>query len=1501
MTSSSKELENGQDMPHRSGEVPNVDENSDEAVRNFFSIQEVATSSSVPVAGSSLPHSTTDRTTDTSLSSQGSKDIQTVDGWGEHPEQISHMVPENLDAIVPDAEQTMDQDVPSGPSEESPMRRPSATENELPCKQDVETSSPYFTRSKSPKRPLKKQNKENTKKRPQAVDGGGEHPQQKKDIQDISDMAPEIVDATVTNAEQTPVEQPTATENELPRKRNLETTSPHFTRSKSSKRPLKKQNKETAKKTTQAVDGGGEHPQQKNDPQDISDMVPEIVDAAITSSKQTPVQQPTAEENELPCKQNLETTSPHFTRSKSPKRPLEKQNKANTKKMSQAVDGGGNRHHQKKDPQDISSAVPEIVDATVVDAEQTPLQQPTATENELPRKRNLETPSRHFTRSKSPKRPMKKQNKENTKQRPQAVDGGGEHPQQKKDIQDISHVVPEIVDATLVNAEQIPLQQPGATENELPRSEETVSPHVTRSESPKRPSKKKQNKEDTKKMTQTKKTEVESSPLPPPKINQTQGSSWLDDMQGWLLQTKFSPASVRNVMKQVKKLASGEGIGYHHWPDDVVFYKGVCVDIHTADFEQMLADAKQYADTYGKDKGNGWLMRIPINKMKLFSLENSSRGTEDSNSPAREPSTATTEGAKEEKKLKVARSPSINSPTDVGIKMPAAKRQKTIPQQSPAVGSKPSPRRTGPVMMELSTWNKETRQFTVQKRMTSSEILDQSEQLPGGKKGYKIQLPLGGELILYPNFISSGQCQAIESEAVGGSDDSACGVFRQYQIQNGDEPRLHSLLSCNDDDLVNGRMTEEASSYKYHGVQMKAFEHISEYPAMHDLSQQAAVVCGLQGFNIGCDVLAYRNGKDKIGYHADDTQGEQTIFCTVAQCEQIRYLHIVPKGRKKKECADGDYELKIYCSAGDSYSMDGKMQENYVHALPQASTKGKPQARRIALIFRHGDKIKTSIDNGFRAKTMEGKLPLTPEQKYAFGPYRDFVTEGAVYDRTYLLKSRAFSSIQGGVSGSKSYGCNAIVVSRQSMELHEYDFLEEISYSSNGWQGGGSLFQSFCNRYPVRVFRTSSLQSQYGAFRNQKVKKQWYRYDGMYEVYDCQRINESGESETPREAPMGDLLYTFFLRRLPSNGFNLPPDHCNQLSLEDLKHVIEKGEELGETKDLSVLSGTNVPVYKPYVLSHQSPLPVSPRSNSADASLRNIVTPEPALVSVLNIVLKRAADAIKQRVAMDASVETPNENTKAGPPVHYAATPNREAHFPNVTADNAAKAAEESTRRQPSVPLQAETSLRNSARSDPPQVDDTPIAAPTGNPFGHRLPSPPPVYETASAGTLASYSPANPYGHNLPPPMSYGTTQWRADSQIPPNPDVMTPPMHYGTTRWSADSSHLPPNPDAMTPPMHYGTTRCSADSQQISPNPDDIPPPMYYGTPLRSPAEAPAGGSNPGASPSYGPPTTTKRWDSETDRYGAHCFDPGHQSADPRFETGADPLWERCWWQSFR
>ena len=85
----------------------------------------------------------------------------------------------------------------------------------------------------------------------------------------------------------------------------------------------------------------------------------------------------------------------------------------------------------------------------------------------------------------------------------------------------------------------------------------------------------------------------------------------------------------------------------------------------------------------------------------------------------------------------------------------------------------------------------------------------------------------------------------------------------------------------------------------------------------------AKQVSRVSNWNIGVNPVLYRDGKDKMGYHADDDQGETKILTVVVESPSSpRRVRIKVKGSHELE--HGDEELELYLGAGDAYEMDGE-------------------------------------------------------------------------------------------------------------------------------------------------------------------------------------------------------------------------------------------------------------------------------------------------------------------------------------------------------------------------------------------------------------------------------------------------------------------------------------------------------------------------------------------------------------------------------------------------
>jgi len=99
-----------------------------------------------------------------------------------------------------------------------------------------------------------------------------------------------------------------------------------------------------------------------------------------------------------------------------------------------------------------------------------------------------------------------------------------------------------------------------------------------------------------------------------------------------------------------------------------------------------------------------------------------------------------------------------------------------------------------------------------------------------------------------------------------------CNLYRQYtRSQVFHEPRFHVLLSTK---------SQSDKGYMYHGVKMKS-QSIDLVPEVASYAKELARCYKLPGdqWDIGVDLIVYKDGDDSIGWHADDTQG--LLFCSV--------------------------------------------------------------------------------------------------------------------------------------------------------------------------------------------------------------------------------------------------------------------------------------------------------------------------------------------------------------------------------------------------------------------------------------------------------------------------------------------------------------------------------------------------------------------------------------------------------------------------------------------
>lgn len=384
--------------------------------------------------------------------------------------------------------------------------------------------------------------------------------------------------------------------------------------------------------------------------------------------------------------------------------------------------------------------------------------------------------------------------------------------------------------------------------------------------------------------------------------------------------------------------------------------------------------------------------------------------------------------------------------------------------------------------------------------------------------------------MVFRDFVDS----ADRSEAVREIDSAGEPFFRQYKCGNVPEPRLHVLLA------------QQPSLYRYHGVTMAAKTLKGK---LEQIAAKSSRYFEGRSWNVGVDVVCYRDGNDSCGWHADDTQGETLVFCVVLQSQggprrvrfRPKFASASPKRKRRRlSCLQrGDEELELWLDEGDAYSMDGEVQVGYEHSVPKVAEEA---GRRIVAIMRAGKLFRSSDEKC--QDTGEAAKSLVPPGKrlLAFGALDCDST--TVYSRETLMATRFHSSPQKGVSGSAILGAASIVVSRQSSQLREADGLLWLRYTSTRRQGAVALWRSLRDDKPVRVFRSSSLLSRWAPRKvdsacqddnsPSSTNAAVYRYDGLYRVvamWDSAGAPSAVEPAQPMADDFYELAYTFRLVR----------------------------------------------------------------------------------------------------------------------------------------------------------------------------------------------------------------------------------------------------------------------------------------------------------------------------------------------------------------------------------
>lgn len=425
-----------------------------------------------------------------------------------------------------------------------------------------------------------------------------------------------------------------------------------------------------------------------------------------------------------------------------------------------------------------------------------------------------------------------------------------------------------------------------------------------------------------------------------------------------------------------------------------------------------------------------------------------------------------------------------------------------------------------------------------------------------------IEIPLrrGGRLRVFPNFLADIRRDKV---ALGMNE---CDLYRQY-CRHGEsqEQRTQVLLSSQISTVYNETVKNCRPGYQYEGITMMA-QPLSHVPQIELLAADLAELYRLpdKEWNIGATLVSYRDGDDHMTWSSNSEQGEVLILGIVVESQTCtRPILIRPKDNSPLQ--DGDEEIIVFVGQGDAYEMDGTMQLYYEHCIPKKED--DPFAKRSVVVFRHGKQNDVMFDSGipvFDNDRTEVMMDITMSSAVNFGhPSSDIVEGKEVYTKDMLIQSGAHHFERRWVSGTMRDGCDSILVERQDLLLREDDGLCWLQITSARNEGGAALHQSYVNSTPIRVFRSSQLDSRYAPDVYQdEVGQVLYRYDGLYGV---KAIWDSDGDETDEAPPLDGSQYTFLLTRYPK----IPADESlesemsyNRMSVQELWNEIQKRRQI---------------------------------------------------------------------------------------------------------------------------------------------------------------------------------------------------------------------------------------------------------------------------------------------------------------------------------------------------
>ena len=299
------------------------------------------------------------------------------------------------------------------------------------------------------------------------------------------------------------------------------------------------------------------------------------------------------------------------------------------------------------------------------------------------------------------------------------------------------------------------------------------------------------------------------------------------------------------------------------------------------------------------------------------------------------------------------------------------------------------PRALSTIQQRMSRSEQQTVRQVQSESENSSDVL--SPEVKESKNTYTFQspkvlvknLPSGGVLRVFPGLLDEVMRENVCREM------NSVVKYRQYTVNGGDEPRIHSLYhkdaictgsSCATDDLHDSSC-KATPGYKYAGIRMKS-RPLSELPEISQLAEGLKSVSEVEEWNVGVNTLIYRDGNDRIGKHSDDDQGEEKIM-TVIISSPPEPRRVLIEEKKLLPGTQGE-QIELLLNAGDAYEMDAEMQKHYIHSVPKKAKDVGFGYQRAVIVLRSGKTEYVSKDSGRPVSCLS---PPPKVENYRFGPF----------------------------------------------------------------------------------------------------------------------------------------------------------------------------------------------------------------------------------------------------------------------------------------------------------------------------------------------------------------------------------------------------------------------------------------------------------------------------------------------------------------------------------